>query len=324
MNEQIHKIVPVELAPMAGYTNLPFRLMAEKYGADRVTTEMVSAKGLYYRDKKTAKLMATVPEETAAGVQIFGSDPKIIAEAVERYINPLDFDFVDFNAGCPAPKIVKNGDGSALLNDLPLLEQVVSAMVKVSDKPVRVKLRLGWDDANIVIDEAIRRVEDAGAAAAVIHGRTRAAFYSGKADWGAIARAKTLVEMPVVANGDIDSPAAAVRCLDVTHADGLMVGRAAVGRPFIFAQIKARLAGKAVPQPSAGDILNIAIDHVRLVDHCAGQVGPMVEMRKQLVAYTKGMPDSARLRQHIFSCQSAQDMVGCLTDYAAAEGIAIS
>ena len=130
--------------------------------------------------------------------------------------------------------------------------------------------------------------------------------------------------MPVVANGDIDSPEAAVRCLDVTHADGLMVGRAAVGRPFIFAQIKARLAGKAVPQPSAGDILNIAIDHVRLVDHCAGQVGPMVEMRKQLVAYTKGMPDSARLRQRIFSCQNAQDMVGCLTDYAAAEGIAIS
>jgi tRNA-dihydrouridine synthase B len=236
----------------------------------------------------------------------------------------LDFDFVDFNAGCPAPKIVKNGDGSALLKDLPLLEQVVSAMVKVSNKPVRVKLRLGWDDAHIVIDEAIRRVEDAGAAAAVIHGRTRAAFYSGKADWEAIARAKMLVEMPVVANGDIDSPEAAVRCLDVTHADGLMVGRAAVGRPFIFAQIKARLAGKAVPQPSAGDILNIAIDHVRLVDHCASQVGPMVEMRKQLVAYTKGMPDSARLRQRIFSCQSAQDMVDCLTDYAAAEGIAIS
>ena len=323
MNEQNHKIVPVELAPMAGYTNLPFRLMAKKYGADRVTTEMVSAKGLYYRDKKTAKLMATMPEERPVGVQIFGSDPEIIAETVARDINPLDFDFLDFNEGCPAPKIVKNGDGSALLNDLPLLERIVSAMVKVSDKPVRVKLRLGWDDAHIVIDEAIRRVEDAGAAMAVVHGRTRAAFYSGKADWEAIARAKTLVEIPVVANGDIDSPEAAMRCLEVTHADGLMVGRAAVGRPFIFERIKARLAGKDGPLPSAGEILNMAITHVQLVEEYADQTGPMVEMRKQLVAYTKGMPDSARLRQRIFTCQSAQDLTDCLRAYALREGISL-
>jgi tRNA-dihydrouridine synthase B len=321
MTKQSNKIVPVELAPMAGYTNLPFRLMAKKYGADRVTTEMVSAKGLYYGDKKTARLMATVSEERPVGVQIFGSDPSILSQVVDEKINPLAFDFVDFNAGCPAPKIVKNGDGSALLDDLPRLEEVVQAMVRVSNKPVRVKLRLGRDEAHIVIDEAVRRVEDAGAAAVAIHGRTRKAFYTGQADWKAIAEAKKRISIPVVANGDIDSPDAAIRCLEATGADGLMVGRAAVGHPNLFQQIKARLLGQKVPELSMGERLQMAAAHLELVGRYADEIGPVVEMRKQLVAYTKGMPDSARLRQQIFKCESKEAMVDCLKTYGEKEGI---
>ncbi|MGN0194264.1 MAG: tRNA dihydrouridine synthase DusB [Pseudoramibacter sp.] len=313
--------MPVELAPMAGYTNLPFRLIAEKYGADRVTTEMVSAKGLYYGDRKTARLMATVPEERPAGVQIFGSDPQILRQVVEEKINPLPFDFVDLNAGCPAPKIVKNGDGSALMKDLPRLEQVVRELVRGSEKPVRVKLRLGWDENHIVINDAVRRVEDAGAAMIAIHGRTTAAFYSGTADWQAIAEAKKLVAIPVTANGDINSPEAAARCLQVTGADGLMVGRAAVGHPYLFAQIKAYLAGEDVTEPTAGERLRIAVEHLELEGRYANEIGPIVEMRKQLVAYTKGMPDSAKLRQQIFACGTKEAMVDCLQNYAAKEGI---
>jgi tRNA-dihydrouridine synthase B len=321
MTIKSNHIVPVELAPMAGYTNLPFRLMAEKYGADRVTTEMVSAKGLYYGDRKTAKLMATVPEERPAGVQIFGSDPGILSQVIDEKINPLPFDFVDFNAGCPAPKIVKNGDGSALLDNLPLLERVVREMVRVSNKPVRVKLRLGRDAAHIVINDAVRRVEDAGAAMIAVHGRTRQAFYSGQADWKAIAEAKKQISIPVIANGDIDSPEAAQRCLEETQADGLMVGRAAVGHPYLFAQIKARLSGQTVLEPTMGERLQMAVEHLELVGLYAHEIGPIVEMRKQLVAYTKGMPDSAKLRQQIFKCESKEAMADCLKAYGEKEGI---
>lgn len=311
--------VPLMLAPLAGYSNLPFRLMAKKYGADTVTTEMISAKGLFYRDKKTAKLMATCPEEAPAGIQLFGSDPAIIERVVAEQVNAIPFAFIDFNAGCPVPKIVKNGDGAALLNDLSRLEAIVRRMKAVSIKPVHVKIRLGWDAGHRVAVEAAKRIEAAGADVLTVHGRTREAFYSGAADWPAIAEVKAAVSLPVVANGDIDSPEAAAVALAATGADGLMVGRGAIGNPFIFREMKQALAGKTAAPPSVDERLQAAIDHVHLVTAMAERVGPMVEMRKQLVAYTRGMPGSAVLRQQIFTRSTGEALIALLEAYREAQ-----
>lgn len=311
--------VPLMLAPLAGYSNLPFRLMAKKYGADAVTTEMISAKGLFYRDKKTAKLMATCPEEAPAGIQLFGSDPAIIERVVAEQVNATPFAFIDFNAGCPAPKIVKNGDGAALLKDLSRLEAIVCRMKTVSIKPVHVKIRLGWDAGHRVAVEAAKRIEAAGADVLTVHGRTREAFYSGAADWPAIAEVKAAVSLPVVANGDIDSPEAAAAALAATGADGLMVGRGAIGNPFIFREMKQALAGKTAAPPSVDERLQAAIGHVHLVTAMAERVGPMVEMRKQLVAYTRGMPGSAALRQQIFTRSTGEALLALLEAYREAQ-----
>lgn len=311
--------VPLMLAPLAGYSNLPFRLMAKKYSADAVTTEMISAKGLFYRDKKTAKLMATCPEEAPAGIQLFGSDPAIIEWVVAEQVNATPFAFIDFNAGCPAPKIVKNGDGAALLNDLSRLEAIVRRMKAVSIKPVHVKIRLGWDAGHRVAVEAAKRIEAAGADVLTVHGRTREAFYSGAADWPAIAEVKAAVSLPVIANGDIDSPEAAAAALAATGADGLMVGRGTIGNPFIFREIKQALAGKTAAPPSVDERLQAAIDHVHLVTVMAERVGPMVEMRKQLVAYTRGMPGSAALRRQIFTRSTGEELIALLEAYREAQ-----
>lgn len=314
--------VPVELAPLAGYSDLPFRLMAKKFGADVVTTEMISAKGLYYGDKKTAKLMQTVPEEMPVGVQIFGSDPDILGDVVARYINRTPFAFVDFNAGCPAPKIVKNGDGSALLKDLNQLAACVAAIKKASDKPVRVKMRLGWDAVHIVAVDAAKRIEDAGADVIAVHGRTRTQFYSGVADWNAIAAVKQAVRIPVIANGDIKDGASAKQALDMTGADGLMVGRGAVGNPFIFREIKAALAGETIPEVTPKERFETAIDHVKLVADMRGEDKYIADMRKQLVAYIKGLPGAAQMRVAIFGAKTAADVIDLLEAYAAQIGAA--
>ena len=303
---------PVFLAPMAGYTDLPFRLFSKKFGADAVTTEMVSAKGLYYGDQKTAKLLATDAEEAPAGAQIFGNDPDIISRVIEEKLNGTAFDFIDFNAGCPAPKIVKNHDGSALLKDLERLSDIVKAMTDASIKPVTVKLRLGWDAEHIVVDEAVKRIEDAGAAAVFIHGRTREMFYSGKADWDAIARVKAEVSIPIVLNGDITCGADALRAFEQTGCDGIMIGRAAVGNPFIFREVKAALSGKPYQPASDAEKLTAAIDHLESVRMTSDHPAAIRAMRKQLVAYTKGIPGSAALRTAIFKEEDGQKLVDLL------------
>ncbi|MBQ3334272.1 MAG: tRNA dihydrouridine synthase DusB [Eubacteriaceae bacterium] len=303
---------PVFLAPMAGYTDLPFRLFSKKFGADVVTTEMVSAKGLYYGDQKTAKLLATDAEEAPAGAQIFGNDPDIISWVIEEKLNGTAFDFIDFNAGCPAPKIVKNHDGSALLKDLGRLSDIVKAMTDASIKPVTVKLRLGWDAEHIVVDEAVKRIEDAGAAAVFIHGRTREMFYSGKADWDAIARVKAEVSIPVILNGDITCGADALRAFEQTGCDGIMIGRAAVGNPFIFREVKAALLGKPYQPASDAEKLTAAIDHLESVRMTSDHPAAIRAMRKQLVAYTKGIPGSAALRTAIFKEEDGQKLVDLL------------
>ena len=306
---------PVFLAPMAGYTDLPFRLFSKKFGADAVTTEMVSAKGLYYGDQKTAKLLATDAEEAPAGAQIFGNDPDIISRVIEEKLNGTAFDFIDFNAGCPAPKIVKNHDGSALLKDLGRLSDIVKAMTDASIKPVTVKLRLGWDAEHIVVDEAVKRIEDAGAAAVFIHGRTREMFYSGKADWEAIARVKSELSIPVVLNGDIKCGADAVRAFEQTGCDGIMIGRAAVGNPFIFREVKAALSRKSWDPPSYADKLTAAIDHLEAVRSMNAHPAAVRAMRKQLVAYTKGIPGSSTMRTAIFKEEDGQKLVDLLKEY---------
>lgn len=303
---------PVFLAPMAGYTDLPFRLFSKKFGADAVTTEMVSAKGLYYGDQKTAKLLATDAEEAPAGAQIFGNDPDIISRVIEEKLNGTAFDFIDFNAGCPAPKIVKNHDGSALLKDLGRLSDIVKAMTDASIKPVTVKLRLGWDAEHIVVDEAVKRIEDAGVAAVFIHGRTREMFYSGKADWDAIARVKAEVSIPVILNGDITCGADALRAFEQTGCDGIMIGRAAVGNPFIFREVKAALSGKTYQPASDAEKLTAAIDHLESVRMTSDHPAAIRAMRKQLVAYTKGIPGSAALRTAIFKEEDGQKLVDLL------------
>lgn len=305
---------PVELAPLAGYSDLPFRLMAKKFGADIVTTEMVSAKGLFYGDRKTARLMATCPEEAPAGVQVFASEPDVLARVAEEHLNNTPFAFIDFNAGCPAPKVVKNGDGSALLKDLPRLSACVAALVRAAEKPVRVKLRLGFDAAHIVAADAARIIEDAGASAVCVHGRTRAQFYSGAADWEAIAQVKQAVAIPVIANGDITDGASAKACLAATGADALMVGRAAVGNPFVFREIKQALAGAPATPVSPADRLDAAIEHLRLVMRMRGGDPYITDMRKTLAAYIKGLPGAARLRQTIFTMDTAEDLIRLLED----------
>lgn len=306
---------PVFLAPMAGYTDLPFRLIGKEYGADVVTTEMVSAKGLFYGDEKTARLMVTGPEEAPAGVQLFGSDPGVLEEVVARYIGPTDFAFVDFNAGCPAPKIVKNGDGSALLNNLPLLEEVVRRMAAASPKPLFVKTRLGWDADHIVIREAAERIERAGAACLTIHGRTREAFYSGRADWKPIEAVKRSASIPIILNGDVDGPEQALRAFETTGCDGVAVGRAAVGNPFIFREIRQALdrgTAAGIAPPTDREKIDGAIAHIRRVAAVDSSAYAMRELRKQLVAYTRGIPGSAALRRAIFTLETAQDLIALL------------
>ncbi len=300
---------PVVLAPMAGVTDLPFRLLCRQQGAGLVCMEMISAKAIYYHNKNTEELLRIHPEEGPVSLQLFGSDPDIVSEMAKK-IEERPFDILDFNMGCPVPKVVNNGEGSALMKNPKLAEEILGKLVKATVKPVTVKIRKGFDDAHVNAVEIARIAEGCGAAAIAVHGRTREQYYSGRADWDIIARVKDAVKIPVIGNGDVDSPDAARRLLQETGCDGVMVGRAAQGNPWIFREIVHFLeTGEYFPAPSLQEKKEMAIRHAGLQLEYKGEYTAVREMRKHLAWYTAGMPHSARFRQMINTMETMQELL---------------
>ena len=307
----------LSLGPMAGVTDHAFRILCREQGADLLYTEMVSAKGLHYRSRNTADLLKITPEEKPIGVQLFGSEPDIMAEAAE---NPLlkDFDFIDINMGCPVPKVVNNGEGSALLKDPDLARSIVKAVAEHSQgKPVTVKMRIGIDGCTIRPGEFARYLEDGGASCIAVHGRTREQYYSGSADWNSIHEVKEAVTIPVIGNGDVDSPGSARRMLDETGCDGIMTARAAQGNPWIFAQIKAGIEKNVtIEKPDFQTVLSEIRRHADMLIAEKGEWTAVRELRKHVAWYTEGFPYSARLRNEVNLCVSMDEMLEKLDDFA--------
>ncbi len=299
---------PVILGPMAGVTDLPYRLICKEYGVGLLVTEMVSCKALYYKDKKSERLMEIREEERPVALQIFGSDPQIMAAVVSQ-INDHNHDIIDINMGCPAPKIVNNGDGSALMKTPDLAEEIVRAVVAASKKPVTVKIRKGWDADFVNAVDIAKRAEAAGAAAIAVHGRTRDQLYMGKADWSIIKAVKEAVSVPVIGNGDIFSIEDAVRMKDETNCDGLMIARGAQGNPWILRQVSHYLkTGEKLPDPTPEEKVHEALRHFeRLVEYKGEHIG-VLEMRKHAAWYLKGIRGGATIRNEINKSTCPEDL----------------
>ena len=302
------------LAPMAGVTDLPFRLLCKRQGAGMVCMEMVSAKAILYRNRNTEELMRILQEERPVSLQLFGSDPKIMGE-IAAQIQERPFDILDINMGCPVPKVVNNGEGSALMKNPKLAQEIIKSVVQASGKPVTVKIRKGFDEEHINAVELAKRAEEAGAAAIAVHGRTREQFYSGKADWEIIAKVKEAVGIPVIGNGDADSPENAVRMLRETGCDGVMVGRAARGNPWIFREINSYLeTGEESAKPTAEEKCACILEHAALLCEYKGAYTAVREMRKHVSWYTFGYPNSARLRGKINTVESMEELEDCVRE----------
>lgn len=298
----------VILAPMAGVTDLPFRLLCREMGAGMVCMEMVSAKAIYYNNKNTEELLAVHPKECPASLQLFGSDPEIVAEMAAR-IEERPFSVLDFNMGCPVPKVVNNGEGSALMRNPKLAERLLAALVKAVRKPVTVKIRKGFDDSCVNAVEIAKIAESCGVAAVAVHGRTRAQYYSGKADWEIIRQVKEAVKIPVIGNGDIDSPRTAKAMLESTGCDGVMIGRAAQGNPWIFRETVRFLEdGSLLPGPDKAEKREVVLRHADMQREVKGEYTAVREMRKHLAWYTSGMPHSARFRGMINSIETFAEL----------------
>ncbi len=297
------------LAPMAGVSDLPFRLLCREQGAGLVCMEMVSSKAIYYNNKNTDSLMEIHPDEMPVSLQLFGSDPVIISEMAKR-IEERPFALLDINMGCPVPKVVNNGEGSALLKNPKLVEEILSSLVKAVKKPVTVKIRRGFDEEHVNAVEIARIAESCGVAAVAVHGRTREQYYSGKADWDIIARVKDAVKIPVIGNGDVDSPQAAEALLKHTGCDGVMIGRAAQGNPWIFRDVVSYLDKGIIPEPPTNqEKKDIILRHARLQLEYKGEYTGVREMRKHLSWYTVGMPHSAHFRQIINTMESMDALI---------------
>ncbi|MDR1700066.1 MAG: tRNA dihydrouridine synthase DusB [Lachnoclostridium sp.] len=302
------------LAPMAGVTDLPFRLLCKEQGADILTTEMISAKGIYYNSKKTKDLYAIENKEHPIAIQLFGSDPDIMRE-VTKQIEECDFDIVDLNMGCPVPKIVKNGEGCALMQDVSLAARVAEAVVESTKKPVTVKFRKGFNKEEETAVEFARAMENVGVAAVTVHGRTREQYYSGKADLHTIKHVKDAVRIPVVGNGDIFSPEDAKNMMEKTGCDGIMVARGARGNPWIFRRIKEYLSsGEETPPIGYREVVEMILKHAKMQIEYKGELAGIREMRSHIAWYTKGFPHSAVLREKINHAESYEEMEQTILD----------
>ena len=303
---------PYILAPMAGVTDLPFRLLCKEQGAGLLCMEMISAKAIQYNNRNTKALLEIHPEEEPVSLQLFGSDPEVISEIAKR-IEELPFAILDINMGCPVPKIVRNGEGSALMNQPKLVHEIVSKTVKAIQKPVTVKIRKGFNDESINAVEIAKIIEDAGAAAVAVHGRTREQYYSGKADWDIIRQVKEAVSIPVIGNGDVVSGESALAMMRETGCDGVMIGRGAQGNPWIFSElVEYEKTGVMPERPSNEELKEMMLRHARLQIQYKGEYLGIREMRKHVSWYTTGLKNSAKLRGEINAVESYAELVELL------------
>ena len=312
----------VALAPMAGYTDRAMRLLCHRLGADYTVTEMVSAKAVVFGDKKTSALARILPDEGKVGLQIFGSDPDVMAEAAARLSYPelgVQPSAIDINMGCPVKKIFSNGDGSALMKNPPLIEKIVDRVVRATPLPVTVKIRAGVDNSNINAVECALRAEAGGASAICIHGRTTAQMYGGKADRKIIEKVKNSLQIPLFANGDITNPDEAISMFSDTGADGIMIGRAAVGNPFLFGQIKAKLLGEPYTEPTLAERISLSLTQLSLAIEDKGERIAVPESRKQIALYLKNFRGAASVRAAVNSATTFSEIRDALLSLEASE-----
>lgn len=305
------------LAPMAGVTDLPFRLLCKEQGCDVLYTEMVSAKAVLYKNRNTEPLMTYQQQEHPIGLQLFGSEPEVMAKIASQ-VQERGYDFIDINMGCPVPKIVNNNEGSALMKQPKLVGEIVSAMVKATEIPITVKIRKGFDENRVNAVEIARIIEESGASAVAVHGRLRSEYYSGQADWDTIRQVKEAVHIPVIGNGDLTSPQDVLRMREETGCDAFMIGRGAKGKPFIFSQMKTYFEKGYIPEkPSLSDMVQVMLRHAHMMVEYKGEFTGIHEMRKHIAWYTTGYPRSSKLRDQVNHVESFQELEELLWSWVA-------